>query len=147
MMYEGVYYLSIVKHPQNVILRTSTSVGDRPNPSSERLNPISSPIRKARPEYIHPLESRPQPASCSDIIASAWTEVREGVSPSAARMRFASLKKWSPLLAGLLGSALASSRSEKWHASARIAFTKRELQYLVRPLLMSAKKHDFENRT
>lgn len=143
---KDIYYLSIVKQPQNVILRTSISVSVRPALSG-RLNLMSIPIRKARPEYIHPLESRPHPASYSDISASAWTEVREGVSPSTARIRFASLKKCSPVLAGLSGSALASSRSEKRHASARIAFTNSELQYFVRPVFISIQRHGLENRT
>lgn len=61
---------------------------------------MSCAMRKLMPLYTHPLASRPQPASRTDMSASAWTVVSLGFSYSSFSTisLLASPKKWSPLV-------------------------------------------------
>ena len=134
-------YWSSAKVPQNVIVRTSRSAGENVLP------PILS-CRRCRPKRmaicIHWLasdrwvSSRPQLASRFASIPKACTVVNFGVL-SPANSDSASLKNWLPAVAMSSATARASGRSEKLHAAANMALTRRGLQYWWLPFFMASR--------
>lgn len=96
-------YLSKRKQPQKVMRRASISSSfklasrDPESVPEFKCSPRSQAIRKLIPLYTQPLASRPQPASLTDMSASACTVVNLGLSCSSFSIirRFASYQRVS----------------------------------------------------
>lgn len=103
-------------------------------------------IRMHLPIKWKPLLSRPVLISLNPISASACTVVKDECSSSNSN-RLASAKKASPAVLDSSGSVLNPGRFERPQATDNTALTSSGLQYFIRPLDMSCRKHSCENST